>query len=250
MVVKLGGLPAIDERAPVYLEAPTKHELLNLNIEAERMAIDVYSKQLKDIKDENMERIFERIIEDETSHLHIFKDLQQKIKEDASESSQVLDDNKVKIAKYLNEYLQKQYQKILETLHQYFITREKDPYLGDELEQRAIDKMKHFGWVAEEVPKFGIKPNVGLPSVSKVNNKQDIIDYQLKDQEEFPKEIKDMSNVVPSEDLRWILDRISKRELHYTDLKLFLENPDTKEEDIKKVVYTLTVGSLFKKKST
>ncbi|MGC8677340.1 MAG: hypothetical protein ACP5UF_03890 [Hydrogenobaculum sp.] len=58
-----------------------------------------------------------------------------------------------------------------------------------------------------------------------------------------------MKESVDDKDLKWILDRISRREIHYKDLEAFLENPNTKEEDIAKVVQALTVGSLFRKKS-
>ncbi|HEK25321.1 MAG TPA: ferritin-like domain-containing protein, partial [Hydrogenobaculum sp.] len=80
-VVELGGIPAIDSRAEVFLEAPTIQDILELDIQAESMAIDEYSKQLKDIKDKDIVSMFERIIDDEKSHLHIFEDLKQKIEQ-------------------------------------------------------------------------------------------------------------------------------------------------------------------------
>jgi len=45
-VVELGGDPAISERASVFLHAPTLEELMQLNIDAELMAIKEYSKLL------------------------------------------------------------------------------------------------------------------------------------------------------------------------------------------------------------
>lgn len=248
-VVDLGGVPAIDKRAAVFLEAPNPVELIQFDIDAEKMAIDEYSRQLKDIPDKKVQRILERAINDETSHLHIFEGLQEKVKEKIAKNGEgaVLDENKLKIVEILNIYLQKQYEKILETLYQSFITRHKNPHLSDELEQRAIDKMKHFGWVAEEVSESGAKPNMQLPHVNKIENEEEIIKYQIKDQTEFPKEIENIAEKVEDKDLKWILDRIAKREIHYTDLEEFLKKPDTTEKDIAKVISALTVGSLFKK---
>ncbi|MGC9081245.1 MAG: hypothetical protein ACP5H4_06120, partial [Sulfurihydrogenibium sp.] len=53
-----------------------------------------------------------------------------------------------------------QYKKILEELYQSFITRFKNPHLSDELEQKAIDKMKHFGWIAEKLSEKGYEIKV------------------------------------------------------------------------------------------
>ena len=248
-VVDLGGIPAIDKRASVFLEAPNAVELLQFDIDAEKMAIDEYSRQLKDIPDKKVQRILERIINDESSHLHIYKGVQEKVKEKILKKGKdtVVDENKLKIVKLLNIYLQKQYEKILESLYQSFITKHKNPHLSDELEQRAIDKMKHFGWVAEEVAEAGAKPDMSLPSVKKIEDEKEIIDYQIKDQQEFPEEIQQMANETEDKDLKWILERIAKREIHYTDLEEFLSKPDTTEKDIAKVISALTVGSLFKK---
>jgi len=261
-VMELGGKPAIEKRAEVFLEAPTIQDILQLDIEAENMAIEEYSKQLKNIEDKSIVRMFERIIDDEKSHLHIFKDLKQKIEEDRQKLGEnpVLDQNKVKIVSILNRYLQREYQKILETLYQAFMTRHKNLSLSDELEQRAIDKMKHFGWIAEEISEKGAKPDFSLPNINNIEDMHkyatphkyatlyEIISYQIKDQEESSKELKHMEDIIEDEELKWILNRISKREIHYKDLEAFLENPKTKEEDIAKVAKALTVGSLFKKK--
>ncbi len=248
-VVDLGGIPAIDKRASVFLEAPNAVELLQFDIDAEKMAIDEYSRQLKEISDKKVQRILERAINDETAHFKIFNDLQEKVKEKIAENGEksVIDENKLKIVNLLNIYLQKQYEKILESLYQSFVTRHKNPHLSDELEQRAIDKMKHFGWVAEEVAEAGAKPNMDLPQIKKVEDEREIINYQIKDQQEFPKEVEEIAKNVEDRDLKWILERIAKREIHYTDLEEFLKRPETTDQDIAKVISALTVGSLFKK---
>ncbi len=248
-VVDLGGYPAIDNRAEVFLEAQTKESLLSFDVEAEKMAINVYEKQLKDIKDTHIRKIFERVIQDESSHLHIFQALVEKLKENLSTNKEGghVDENKAKIAHILNSYLKKQYQKILESLYQSFMLKAKNPKLSDTIEQRAIDKMKHFGWVAEEISEAGIKPNIDLPDIEKIENQEQAINYNTKDQEMFSKEVEDIAKNTEDSDLRWILDRISKREIHYEDLQEYLNNPNTPEQDIAKVITALTVGSLFGK---
>ncbi len=250
MVVDLGGIPAIDKRAAVYLEAPNVTDLIQFDIEAEQMAIEEYGKQLKDIPDKRVQRVLERAIKDETSHLHIFQDLKEKVKENIAENGEnyVLDENKLKIVHLLNQYLQKQYEKILESLYQSFVMRHKNPHLSDEIEQRAIDKMKHFGWVAEEISEYGAKPDMSMPPVNKIQDEEKIVEYHIEDQKEFPKEIESIASQVEDKDLKWILERIAKREIHYRDLEEFLKKPDVSEKEISQVISALTVGSLFKKK--
>ncbi len=248
-VVELGGEPAISDRAAVFLHAPTPAELLNLDVEAEQMAIDEYSKQYEDINDEGARRILERVVNDESSHQHLFINLKEKLteKEMTGEASP-LDENKLKIVEILNKTLERQYKLILENLYQSFITRHKNPYLSDELEQKAIDKMKHYGWIAEEVAEMGGEPEVKLPEIDKVKDENKIIEKNLQEEKESPKIFENLSNEIKDPDLQWILKRIQKREIHYTDLAKFLEKPDVSPEEVSKVISALTVGSLFRKK--
>ena len=248
-VVELGGEPAISDRAAVFLHAPTPAELLNLDVEAEQMAIEEYSKQYDDIKDEAARRILERVVNDESSHRHLFLELKEKLTEkEISGEGKALDENKLKIVQMLNEVLERQYKLILENLYQSFITRHKNPYLSDELEQKAIDKMKHYGWVAEEVAERGGEPNVKLPELEKVKDENTIIEKNLQEEKESPKIYEKLSQEIEDPDLQWILKRIQKREIHYTDLSKYLQKPDIPAEDVAKVISTLTVGSLFRKK--
>ncbi len=248
-VVELGGEPAISERASVFLHAPTPVELLNLDVEAEQMAIDEYSKQYDDIKDEGARRILERVVNDENSHQHLFLNLKEKLTEkEMTGESTPLDENKLKIVEMLNKTLERQYRLILENLYQSFITRHKNPYLSDELEQKAIDKMKHYGWVAEEVAEMGGEPEVKLPEIEKLKDTNKIIEKNLQEEKESPKIFEKLSEEIKDPDLQWILKRIQKREIHYTDLAKFLEKPDVSPEEVSKVISALTVGSLFRKK--
>ena len=248
-VVDLGGIPAIDKRAPVFLEAPTPAELINFDIEAEKMAIEEYSKQMKKTKDKKINRILQRVIDDETAHMEIFSEIYKEIIDKKKEKREkLIDENKLKIANLLNKALHEQYEKILETLYQSFITRHRNPQLSDNLEERAIDKMKHFGWIAEEISEAGVKPDMDLPEIEKINNEKEIVEFQIKDQEEESKKYIKLASETEEKDLKWILERIAKREIHYTDLKEFLEKETTTDKEVSKIVSALTVGSLFKKK--
>jgi len=246
-VVELGGDPAISERASVFLHAPTLEELMQLNIDAELMAIKEYSNQLNDISDEPSKRILSRVINDETAHSQIFIKMKENLKQLIKTSSSQAEQERMEIAQLLNTVLQKQYKKILEELYQSFITRFKNPHLSDELEQKAIDKMKHFGWIAEELTENGIEIDVSLPKVEKINQINQIVEYNAQEENVSSKEFKELSEKTKEESLKWILERISKREIHYKDLKAFLERSDLTEKEYSKIMSAFTVGSLFKK---
>lgn len=247
-VVELGGEPAISERAAVFLHAPTLEDLMQLDIDAELMAIQEYSKQLKDISDESAKRILSRVISDEDAHSKIFTKMKENLKQMIKDSSSSKEQERLEIAQLLNEILQKQYKKILEELYQSFITRFKNPHLSDELEQKAIDKMKHFGWIAEELTEKGYQIDVSLPKIDKIKDANDIVDYNIKEEVESKDQFLSLSQQTQGPDLQWILQRIANREIHYTDLKRFLESNQLSEKDYSKILSAFTVGSLFKKK--
>lgn len=248
-VVELGGDPAISERSSVFLHAPTLEELMQLNIDAELMAIKEYSNQLKDITDESAKRILNRVVNDETAHSKIFLKMKENIRSMIKDSSSQKEQERMEIAQLLNEVLQKQYKKILEELYQSFITRFKNPHLSDELEQKAIDKMKHFGWVAEELSEKGYEIDVSLPTIEKIKEENRIVSSNIEQDLKSKEEFLSLSEKAGTSDLKWILERIASREIHYSDLKSFLENNQLSEKDYSKIISAFTVGSLFKKGS-
>ncbi len=247
-VVELGGVPEVDKRASVFFHAPTPAELIKLDEEAEDMAIREYTAQYKDLKDERAKRILERAINDESSHKDIFIKLQEKLKEKEAKGEVVFDENKQKIVSILNNVLQQQYAKILEHLYQSFMLRFKNPHLSDELEQKAIDQMKHFGWIAEEVAEMGGDPNFELSPIRKIESEEEVVNETLKEEKEQKEKFSKLAEEVPDKDLQWILNRIAKREIHYVDLQEFLSRPDLKTDEVVKIISALTVGSLFKGK--
>lgn len=246
-VVELGGKPAIFDRAAVFLNAPTYEELIQLDIDAELMAIQEYKRQREDITEESAKKILTRAIEDETAHSILFKKMKENVKNIVKNGSSEIDENMAKVVQLLNTVLQKQYQKILEHLFQSFILRHKNPILSDEIEQKAIDQMKHFGWIAEEISEKGYSIDVNLPKAKAIENPQDIV-KTIKEEESIAKnEFQDISTKVESPDLSWILQRIANREIHYTDLEKFLGSNEVDAKTASEIVKAFTVGSLFKK---
>lgn len=108
--------------------------------------------------------------------------------------------------------------------------------------------MKHFGWIAEELTEKGYQIDVSLPKIDKIKDANDIVDYNIKEEVESKNQFLSLSQQTQGPDLQWILQRIANREIHYTDLKRFLESNQLSEKDYSKILSAFTVGSLFKKK--
>ena len=246
-VVELGGDPAISDRANIFLHAPTLEDLMQFNIDAELMAIKEYTKQLNDITDPSCKRIIQRVIDDEIAHSKIFTKIKENLSQLIKTSSSQAQQERMEIADLLNTVLHKQYKKILEELYQSFVTRFKNPHLSDELEQKSIDSMKHFAWIAEELTEKGIEIDVSLPKVEKINQVDQIVEHNIQEENIFSQEFRNLAEKSKEESLKWILERISKREIHYKDLKAFLEKNDLTEKEVSRIFSAFTVGSLFKK---
>jgi len=68
--------------------------------------------------------------------------------------------------------------------------------------------MKHFGW-AEELTENGLEIDVSLPKVEKINQIDQIADYNVPEENISSQEFKELSEKTKEESLKWILDRIS-----------------------------------------
>lgn len=246
-VVELGGKPAVFDRAAVFLSAPTYEQLMQLNIDAEMMAIQEYKRQRDDISDPHTKKILTRAIEDETSHSVIFRKMQENLRELTKNSSSEVDENMAKVVQLLNSLLQKQYKKILEHLFQSFVLRHRNPTLSDEIEQKAIDQMKHFGWIAEEISEKGFSIDVSLPQANGIENLREIVEHNKQEEIKAQREYLNVAESVDSPELSWILQRIANREIHYTDLERFINKENIDERTTAEIIKAFTVGSLYKK---
>jgi bacterioferritin len=71
--------------------------------------------------------------------------------------------------------------------------------------------------------------------------------YNQQEEIESKERFLSLSKQADSPDLKWILERIANREIHYSDLKKFIEENNLLEKDYSKIISAFTVGSLFKK---
>jgi rubrerythrin len=134
--------------------------LIRMNVEAEQDAADTYAKHIEAIPNADVRRLLERIRGDELYHKGEFLGLLEKIEPlVASGELEIVDldkspdKKKQMLWRFLQEDVSGEYNAILRYLHQSFTVE--DGWLADNLEDRAIDEMRHMAWVAEEIVESG-----------------------------------------------------------------------------------------------
>lgn len=85
-IVEFGGVPIYEDSQSnifngKYVNYAMKlKDMLENNIQAEKMAIEDYKRAITLVKNESLKKLFERIIEDEKRHIEIFKYLLNNVK--------------------------------------------------------------------------------------------------------------------------------------------------------------------------
>ena len=84
-ITEFGGLPKYEDSRgnafnTQYINyTPKLREMLDNNINAEKMAIDGYNDAIGKVKNESLKNLFRRIIEDEQKHIEAFKYLRDSV---------------------------------------------------------------------------------------------------------------------------------------------------------------------------
>lgn len=153
------------ERAEVILTAPTAPDLMEINVQTEEGAIQLYLEHLSKIENSEIRALIERILVDEREHQEIFRTLQSEV---VALSIARGENPPHPGVKSLNEAFQGEYSTFLQYLHQSF----KAPSCGFQrrMSDFAIVNMKHMGWLGERIIDQGGVPN---PDVGAINTPKD-----------------------------------------------------------------------------
>lgn len=85
-IADFGGVPRYEDSKGIYFSTANLNysqklvDMLENNIRGETMAIDNYHMAIRQVDNESLKRLFERIIEDEQRHLEIFKRIKNNVK--------------------------------------------------------------------------------------------------------------------------------------------------------------------------
>ncbi|ADC89863.1 hypothetical protein Thal_1231 [Thermocrinis albus DSM 14484] len=236
-VVQLGGRVVLNRLEDmIVVGGPDWADMISKDVDAERMAIEIYSRQLELVKDDSVKRLLERVIKDEEDHQVEFSQLLEQIKKNSPEEERPTTQQDPEVVQLLNRFLKEEYGTILKYLHEFF--HAKDCQYKDMMLDLAVESMVHMGKLGEKIGKMGgiphIEVDVPLYSGGALQEKvMGELSYEQKTGEDYSQEIK----TVKDPDLLRLLRFIEhQEEYHKHMLKEFLDR-----------MRKLTVGDLRKK---
>jgi bacterioferritin len=233
-VVKLGGQVLLNRlEEMIVIGGPDWADMMAKDIDAEQMAIDIYTKQLETVKDDDIKKLLERVIKDEEDHKIEFTELMELAKESiVLEGGKRADPQTLEI---LNKFLREEYQTIINYLYQFFHT--KDCTYRDTMLDLAIESMTHMGKIGEKIGELGGMPDINTDLSPKPLKK---LEDQVRQEIEYEKSTgKDYS-----EEIQKVKDPEIQR------LFRFIENQEEYHKhmlsEFFKTMRRLTVGNLKK----
>jgi bacterioferritin len=252
VIAKLGGIPTL-KRDIVFLKAENAEELFQMDVRAEQEAIEKYKAHRDAIDDPSIKRLLTRIVSDEEAHMEKFQSIVEKAKAEDIPIKPYKpqgERNTDEQCAMMNNGAKHEYNAIVQYLHQAFTSN--NPEVWHELEEIAIDEMKHMGWYSEEVADLDGYPDIEM---SKIETHTDIhknIQKDIEDETEAVKKFGGFIEKLESPEHKDLVERIKyHEEYHIEQLKEILEELEEEAPPItepKREVSKFTVGSLLNKK--
>ena len=217
-VVQLGGEVELNRvEDEIKVGGPDWASMLENDVSAEQVAIDTYTKQLEEVKDDSVRKLLERVIHDESAHKDEFSELLEEVKnrEFSEEEVRAADEKSVEL---INRLLKEEYSIILDYLYNFF--HSKNCEYKDIMLDLAIESMVHMGELGEKLGDLGGMPDLSMPELKKTKNVEEHILYEESSREEYLQRAKEVSD--PS--LKKLLDWIEgQEEYHKQRLVEFLK---------------------------
>ncbi len=201
-VVQLGGeveLKRVEEE--IRVGGPDWASMIENDVNAEQLAIDTYSRQLEEVKDDSVRKLLERVIHDESEHKNEFSELLEavKSKEFTGEEKQRADEDTVRL---VNRLLQEEYRIVLDYLYNFF--HSKNCEYRDIMLDLAIESMVHMGELGEKLGEMGGTPDLSMPEIKPTKGVKEHILYEESSQNEYLKMAGSISDPSLKKLLEWI----------------------------------------------
>ncbi|HPU84323.1 MAG TPA: ferritin-like domain-containing protein [Candidatus Latescibacteria bacterium] len=251
-IVELGGKPRMEGPAFQRLTDPTAIVLANAASEDE--AVKVYTQHRELIPDPRVKKLYDRIIEEEMYHGQKFQRMVAKVEGmPPVEFHEPQSPQQETLFRFLEEDIAGEYAAILRYLHQSFIVA--DGKLGNAIEDRAIDEMKHMGWMAEHKIDSGGEPVLQPAPVQYSTELPEIFRYNIQLEKGAEERYQRHIDGYEDPDLQRVWAHIKFQEEHHTDdfenrladLNRTPETQATTSSDASNVKPKTSVGSLFGK---
>jgi bacterioferritin len=150
-IVAKGGVP--DLSMPAVTPPLSGPDLFRSDVEAEETAIAQYQAHRRRIQDPAVDGLLGRILVDEEDHRRQFLGMAAQF--DQASWHMVTGGDPDPVAERLQQVIAIEYAVVLQSLWRSFLERHRGT-LADDWEERAIDEMKHLGWMGEALAARGV----------------------------------------------------------------------------------------------
>ncbi len=208
-VVQLGGeveLKRVEEE--IKVGGPEWESMLRNDVDAEQLAIDTYTKQLDEVRDDGVRKLLERVIHDETRHKEEFQELLEEVKT-REFSPQEKEVASRQTAELINGLLQEEYRIILNYLYNFF--HSKDCEYKDIMLDLAIESMVHMGELGEKLGRMGEMPDLSMPELKGSKKVEEHILYEESSKTKY----KEIAEKVSDPSLKRLLEWINGQEEYH-----------------------------------
>ncbi len=215
VVVDLGGDPAVQHRAEMFLDADSAKAMMRNGVAAEEGAIRAYTEALGKLDHPVAQRVIERVILDEQFHRHQFIGFGDEVGDLAATFPVPAGAGEatMRAVGLLNDAINREYRGILLNVREYL--RARDFKRRDRIEEIMIWAMKHVGLVADEISERRGPVNLlDLPALPDVTDPADALQAAIAEEESRAAAYSRLTAELVEPDLGRLLANISAHEAY------------------------------------
>jgi bacterioferritin len=224
MVVKLGGNPTL-ERGPVALAPASPRVWLQADLALVEDAIAFYGVAIDQTPGEpEVRRLFERLLADEVDHrgrlARLIEHWRDRAPEDDAEAlvdhpghAEAVPPADPQVHGFLDFAIRHEYAVILQYLHHAFLMD--DQRVSRDMEEIAIEEMRHLGWLSEALVERGGLPEWEADRLELTEDPVEMLELDLQREIEVEADYKEFTAAMADPEIKAIFDRIGQHETYH-----------------------------------
>jgi len=212
-IVEQGGIPSI-KRGKMLMEGKAVSDWMRSNVILEEDAVNLYQKHIESIDDPKIKRLLKRILSDEKSHHGDFAHFVDKATREGAKD--LRGKHKDKTTDILNWGIEHEYTVILQYLLQSYMAKHEE--MKEEMQDQAINEMRHMGWLAEEMVGSDGTPRMEHTTIDKSTKMGDMLRADIKIEKEVAAKYDQSTKEIDDAKLKKLLERIRDHEIYHVDV--------------------------------
>lgn len=219
MIVKLGGKPTV-ERAEVYLEPASPLIWLQRDVQLIEDAIARYRLGLDLTRNEALVRLYTRMIDDEEDQRRKLLGLIDYWREQPEPQPPVEIDHQdghssdAQTRGFLEFAINHEYEVILQYLQHSFLLE--DQKASRDLEEVAVEEMRHLGWLSEKLVDHGGCPYWQAKRLELTDDPVEMLELDQAREIEVEADYQEITAAMADPEIRQLFDRIGAHENYHT----------------------------------